>query len=173
MNKTEKEEMISQIKDLINTSNAIYLIDYSRVNVGDINNLRKEFRKEGIKYKVFKNTLFKKALIEIQGYDKFNDLLVGMTGFAFVEETSTIPAKIIKKHFDTTQKFSLKGCYLETQFFDGSQLDVLSTLPTKAEMVAGIIGSINSPASGIVGVLNAVVRDLVSVVDEISKKKAA
>jgi large subunit ribosomal protein L10 len=49
----------------------------------------------------------------------------------------------------------------------------LATLPSKSEIVAGILGSINAPASGIVGVLNAVVRDLVSVIDEISKKQAA
>jgi large subunit ribosomal protein L10 len=173
MDKTEKDEVISQIKDLVNSSNAIYLIDYSKVNVEDINNLRNEFRKEGIKYKVFKNTFFKKALVEIEGYDKLNDLLVGMTGFAFAQENATTPAKIIKKYFDSTQKFSLKGCYIENQFFDGKQLDALSTLPTKVEIVAGIIGSINAPASGIVGALNAVIRELVSVIDEIAKKKAA
>jgi len=173
MDKTEKDEIISQIKDLVNTSTAIYLIDYSKVNVEDINNLRNEFRKEGVKYKVFKNTFFKKALLEIEGYDKLNDLLVGMTGFAFVQNNATAPAKIIKKYFDTTQKFSLKGCYIEDQFFDGKQLDALSTLPTKAEIVAGIIGSISAPASGIVGSLNAVIRELVSVIDEIAKKKAA
>lgn len=173
MDKTEKDEIISQIKDLINTSNAIYLIDYSKVNVQDINNLRNEFRKEGIRYKVFKNTFFKKALLEIEGYDKLNDLLVGMTGFAFAQDNTTAPAKIIKKYFDNAQKFSLKGCYIEDQFFDGKQLDALSTLPTKAEIVAGIIGSINAPASGIVGAINAVIRELVSVIDEIAKKKAA
>ncbi|MCX6151549.1 MAG: 50S ribosomal protein L10 [Ignavibacteriales bacterium] len=173
MDKSEKNEIISQIKELINNSSAIYLVDYSKINVEDINRLRKEFRKEGVKYKVFKNTLFKKALIEIQGYEKFNDLLVGMSGFAFAKDNATAPAKVIKKFFDTTGKFALKGCYIETQFFEGTQLDVLSTLPTKAEIIAGIIGSLNSPASGVVGAIGAVIRDLVSVIDAIEQKKAA
>lgn len=173
MNITEKEEIVSQIKDLINDSDAIYLVDYSKVNVADINNIRKEFRKEGIQYKVFKNSLFKKALIEIPGYEKLNDLLVGMTGFAFVKDNTTAPAKVIKKYFDASQKLSLKGCYIETQFYAGDKLDVISNLPTKAETIAGVIGSINAPASGIVGAINAVMRELTSVIDAIEKQKAA
>ena len=173
MDKTEKNEMISQIKDLITGSTAIYLVDYSKVNVEDINNIRREFLKEGVKYKIFKNTLFKKALLEVHGYEKLNDLLVGMTGFAFVKENATAPAKIIKKYFTVSGKLPLKGCYIESQYYDGSQLEVLSTLPTKAEVIAGVLGSLNSPASGLVGVLNSVIRDLLSVVEEIEKQKAA
>ncbi|MGE5399804.1 MAG: 50S ribosomal protein L10 [Ignavibacteriales bacterium] len=169
----EKEEKVSQIKELIDDASAIYLVDYSKVNVADINNIRKEFRKEGVKYKVFKNTLFKKALSEANKYEKFNDLLVGMTGAAFVKDNATAPAKIIKKYYDASNKLALKGCYIETQFFEGDKLDALSTLPSKPEIIAGIIGSLDSPASGIVGAINAVMRDLVGVLDAIEKKQAA
>lgn len=169
----EKEQIVSQIRDLLNDSTAVYIVDYSKVNVEDINRLRSEFRKEGVRYKVFKNTLFKKALAELNKYDKFNDQLVGMTGFVFAKDNVTAPAKIIKKYFDTTTKLALKGAYIETEYFSGNQLDTLSTLPTKAELISSIIGSIDAPASGIVGVLNAVMRELVSVVDEIAKQKAA
>ena len=173
MDKSEKNEIISQIKALINNSSAIYVVDYNGVNVEDINQLRKEFRKEGVTYKVFKNTLFKKALIDIQGYDKLNDLLVGMTGFAFTKDNTTVPAKVIKKYLDNAGKFVLKGCYIETQYFEGKQLDALSVLPTKPEIIAGIMGGLDSPVSGIVGTINAVMRDIVGVLDAIGKKKAA
>lgn len=169
----EKEEIISQIKEFISGSDACYLVDYSKVNVADINAIRKDFRKEGISYKVFKNTLFKRALQEEQKYEKLGDLLVGMTGVAFVKDNTTAPAKIIKKYFDASGKLGLKGCYIESQFFDGKQLDALSTLPTKPEIIAGILGSLDAPASGIVGAINAVMRDLVGVLDAIEKKQAA
>ncbi|MGE5682746.1 MAG: 50S ribosomal protein L10 [Bacillota bacterium] len=170
----EKEEIVSQIKELIDDSQAVYLVDYAKVNVADISNIRKDFRKEDVTYKVFKNTLFKKALDQGNKYEKLSGLLVGMTGFAFVrKDNTTAPAKIIKKYFDATGKLGLKGAYIETQFFEGKQLDALSTLPTKAEIVSGIIGSISSPASGIVGAISAVMRELVSVVEAIEKKKAA
>jgi large subunit ribosomal protein L10 len=173
MNKNEKAEIVSEIKEMIENASAVYLTDYSKINVADISHIRNEFRKEGVNYKVLKNTLFERAMKEAGKFDKFSDHLVGMTGFAFASTNPVAPAKIIKTYFDKNQKLSLKAAYIEDQYYDGKQLNILATLPTKKELVASILGSINAPASGIVGVLNAVMRDLVSVIDEISKKQAA
>lgn len=172
MNKNEKSEIIAEAKELIEKSTAVYVADYSGVNVADISELRNQFRKEGVTYKVFKNTLFKRALAETGKYSKLADNLEGMSGFAFAFDNPVAPAKIIKKYFDANKKLSLKACYIETEFYSGTQLDQLATLPTKADLIAGILSSINAPASGIVGSINAVFRDLVSVIDQISKKAA-
>ncbi|WP_290663316.1 50S ribosomal protein L10 [Ignavibacterium sp.] len=172
MNKNEKSEIIAEAKELIEKSTAVYVADYSGVNVADISELRNQFRKEGVTYKVFKNTLFKRALAESGKYSKLADNLEGMSGFAFAFENPVAPAKIIKKYFDANKKFSLKACYIETEYYSGNQLDQLANLPTKADLIAGILSSINAPASGIVGSINAVFRDLVSVIDQISKKAA-
>ncbi|MGQ9797818.1 MAG: 50S ribosomal protein L10 [Ignavibacterium sp.] len=172
MNKNEKSKIIAEAKELIEKSTAIYVADYSGVNVADISELRNQFRKEGVIYKVFKNTLFKRALDESGKYSKLADNLEGMSGFAFAFDNPVAPAKIIKKYFDANKKFSLKACYIETEYYSGNQLDQLANLPTKADLIAGILSSINAPASGIVGSINAVFRDLVSVIDQISKKAA-
>ena len=173
MDKQQKQESVSQIKALVEKSTSIYLVDYSGVNVEDINLLRREFLKENITYKVFKNTLLKRVFKEIGGFENFEPLLVGMTGVAFSEDNFIAPAKIIKKYSKDKDKFNFKGSYIESQFYGADQLDALASMPTKEEVMASIIGSIAAPASGIVGAINAVLRDLVNVVDEISKKKAA
>ncbi len=173
MNKNEKIESIAEAKELIQYATALYLTDYSKINVADISGLRNQFRKDGVTYKIFKNTLFKRALVESGKFEKLADHLEGMTGFAFASTNPVAPAKIIKKYNDTSQKFQLKACYIETQYFDGNKLAQLAELPTKDELVAGIMGSLNSPAAGIVGSITAVIRNLVSVIDEVSKKKAA
>jgi len=173
MNKNEKAELIAEAKELIQNATAVYLTDYSKINVADISDIRNQFRKDGVKYRVFKNTLFKRALVESGKFEKLADHLEGMTGFAFASTNPVAPAKIIKKYNDTSQKFPLKACYIETQYYDGSKLKELAELPTKEEVIAGILGSLNSPASGIVGSIAAVIRNLVSVIDEVSKKKAA
>lgn len=173
MNKNEKAEIIAEAKELIENSTAVYLTDYSTISVSEISELRNLFRKDGVKYKVFKNTLFKRALVESGKFAKLADHLEGMTGFAFASTNPVAPAKIIKKFNETSQKFALKACYIESQYYDGSKLAQLASLPTKDELIAGILGSLSSPASGIVGSISAVIRDLVSVVDEVSKKKAA
>lgn len=173
MNKTEKSEIVSGIKEMIENASAVYLTDYSGITVEDINQIRNEFRKEGVNYKVFKNTLFQRAITESEKFDKLGDHLVGMTGYAFASHNPVAPAKIIKKYFDTKQKLALKACYIENQYYDGKQLNLLASLPSKTEIIAGILGSIDAPVSGIVGAINALMRDLVSVIDEVSKKKAA
>lgn len=173
MKKSEKIAAVSQIKELLENSSSVYLVDYSGVSVEQIDQIRNEFRKEGVTYKVFKNTLFKIAAEEVGGYDKFNDLLVGMTGFAFVDENFVAPAKIIKKANTDFKKFNFKGCYVDSEFFGGDQLEALATMPTKDEIMAGIVRGVAAPAQGIVGAINAVMRDLVSVIDQISQKEAA
>ncbi len=173
MDRNEKSELISEIKELLESSSAVYLTDYHGINVEDISSLRTQFRNEGVRYKVFKNTLVKRALEESGRYDKIADHLVGMTGFAFTTKNPLAPAKIINKYFGDKEKLALKACYIEGEYFDGSQLKALASLPTKNEVIAGIMGSLNSPVSGIVGAINAVMRDLVSVVEQISQKQAA
>src|SRR5664279_3410085 len=117
MKKEEKGEVIEVIKGLIKKSSSMFLVNYSGVNVADINKLRAEFMKGGINYKVLKNTLFKKALEQAGGYEKFHPQLVGMIGVAFVSGNFVSAAKIIKKYFDEKQKFSFKGCYIESVFY--------------------------------------------------------
>ena len=174
MKKNEKVDIVAEVKELIDNSDAVYLTDYSGITVSDVNEIRTEFRKEGVKYKVYKNTLFRRALSESGKYEKLSAHLIGMTGYAFTTSDNPVaPAKVIKKYFDNIQKLSLKACYIEDQYYDGSSLNELASLPSKKEIIAGIMGSLNSPASGIVGAINAVIRDLVSVIDEISKREAA
>jgi len=173
MNKTEKAEIIENLVGLIKDSAGIFLVDYQGVNVADITDLRREFIKAEVNYKVFKNTLLKRAFDEVGGFDEFSSQLKGMTGVIFAGENYVAPGKIIKKYFDKNKKFSFKGCYIESQFYGSDKLSTLASMPTKDEIMSGIVGSIAAPASGIVGAISAVMRDVVSLVDEISKKKAA
>ena len=120
-----------------------------------------------------KNTLAKKALERVTGYDRLYDKLAGPTGIAFSYGDAIVPARIIKKFSDKSGKFNLKVAVLEKQVFDGSQLDQLSKLPSRNELMSGIVGSLQAPISGIVGAIGAVMRDLVSVIDAVEKKKRA
>jgi large subunit ribosomal protein L10 len=173
MNRDEKAEIISEVKELLDSSTAVYLTDYGGINVEDINNLRNQFRQEGVRYKVFKNNLFKLALDESGRYDKLADHLSGMTGFAFTTTNPIAPAKIINNYFGDKEKLALKACYVEGEYYDGSQLKTLATLPSKNEIIAGIMGSLDSPVSGIVGAINAVMRDLAGVIDQIAQRETA
>jgi large subunit ribosomal protein L10 len=126
-----------------------------------------------VEYTVVKNTLARKALEKLSGYDRVFDKLVGPTGIAFSYDDPSAPAKIIKKFSEKSGKFQLKAAVVEKQIYDGSKLGELASMPTRKEVVASILGSLQSPISGVVGAINAVARDLVSVIDAVEKKKAA
>jgi len=173
MKRSEKEAIVAEVADKASRATAIYFADFTRMTVEEETDLRREFRKAGVDYTVAKNTLLKKAFQQVSGYDVVYDKLVGPTGIAFTYGEVTAPARIIKKFSDKTGKFSLKAAVLEKQVYDGSKLDQIAKMPSRKEIIASILGSLQSPMSGIVGVLQAISRDLVNVVDAIGKKKQA
>lgn len=173
MTRSEKETLITKVAEKVSKATALYLADFTGLTVADETELRREFRKSGIEYTVAKNTLVRKALDRVTGYDKVMDFLVGPTGIAFGYDDAIAPAKIIKKFADKTGKLALKVAVVEHQVFEGSRLDELAKLPSRTELMAAILGSIEAPIAGIGGAINAVIRDLVSVIDAIEKKKQA
>jgi large subunit ribosomal protein L10 len=173
MNRSDKEAIVAEVAERAARATAMYFADFTGLTVEQATELRREFRKAGVEYRVVKNTLARKALEQVTGYDRVFEKLVGPTGIAFSYDDAVAPAKIIKKFSDKFGKLKLKAAVLEKQVFDGSQLDELSKLPTRAELMAGVLGSIQAPMSGIVGAIGALARDLVNVIDAIEKKKAA
>lgn len=173
MKKSEKDQIIAEVAEEIAKAQGLYFTDFSGITVEQITELRREFTKAGCGYRVAKNTLIKKALERVTGYDKVYDKLAGPTGIALGYSDPIAPAKIIKQFNEKHGKLQAKVCVIEKQVFDGSQLETLSKLPSRNDIIAGIIGGIQSPIAGLVGALSAVMRDLVSVIGEIEKKKAA
>jgi large subunit ribosomal protein L10 len=173
MKRSEKEQVIAEVKEKIERASGLYFADFTGITVEEINDLRREFRKVGVDYRVVKNTLARKALESVTGYDGVLEKLERPTAIAFGYDDPVAPAKIIKKFREKNEKLKLKVCVIEHQVFDGSQLDEIAKLPTRPEVIAGILGTIQAPVTGIAGAINAVMRDLVSVLDAIEKKKAA
>ncbi len=173
MKRSEKEQIIAEVKEKIERAKGMYFADFTGITVEQVTDLRREFRKVNVDYRVVKNTLARKALESITGYDKVIEKLVGHTAIAFSYDDPVAPAKIMKKFRDKHEKLKVKVCVLENQVFDGTHLNDIAKLPSRSELIAGIIGSIQAPISGVVGAINAVARDLVSVIDAIEKKKAA
>jgi large subunit ribosomal protein L10 len=173
MKRSDKEEIIVEVTETAGRAQGMFFTDFTGLTVEEATELRREFRKSGIDYKVVKNTLIRKALERVTGYDKVYDKLAGPTGIAFAFDDPVIPAKIIQRFTEKHNKLSLKVCVIEKEVYDGSRLDELAKLPSRKDIMAGVLGSIQAPLAGVPGVINAVLRDLISVVSEIEKKKAA
>ena len=172
MKREEKEQIVAEVAEKVGRAQSLFLTDFTGVTVEQANELRREFRKNGVEYTVTKNTFLRKALESVAGYDGLDDYLHGPTAVALGDDDPIAPAKVIKKFFDRAERPKLKVAVIEHQVFDGKRLYEIAKLPGRKEIMASIIGGIQAPASGIVGVLNAVPRDLVNVIDQIARSKA-
>jgi len=173
MKRSEKEQIVAEVAEVAGQAHGMFFTDFSGLTVEQATELRRELRKSGVQYRVVKNTLIRKALEHVTGYDKAFDRIVGPTGVAFAFDDPVAPAKVIQKFSEKHKKLSLKVCVIDKQVYDGSKLDELAKLPSRKELMASILGSVNAPLAGVPNVVNAVLRDLVSVIGEIEKKKAA
>ncbi|MCL4538495.1 MAG: 50S ribosomal protein L10 [Bacteroidetes bacterium] len=173
MKRNEKEQAVAEVAELMSNSTSLFFTDFVGMTVAESNELRREFQKNGVKYRVVKNTLIKKAMQTLSSDDKSYKYLVGQTGIAFGVEDPIAPAKVLKKFFDKIQKPSTKAFVVDKQVFEGKRLNEFALMPSKPEMIASILGSLQSPISGIAGSVSAVMRDLVSVLDAVEKKLPA
>jgi large subunit ribosomal protein L10 len=173
MKRSEKEVIVAEVTEVAQRASGMFFTDFTGLTVEQITELRREFRKSGVQYRVAKNTLIRKALQSMGGYDTVYDRLVGPTGVAFAFDDPVAPAKIIQRFREKYDKLSLKVCVIERQVYGGEKLAEIAKMPTRKDLMASIAGSIQAPLAGVPTVIQAVMRDLVSVIGEIEKKKAA
>jgi large subunit ribosomal protein L10 len=173
MKREEKEQIVAGVSEIVRKAQGMFFTDFTGLTVEQATELRREFHKAGVDYRVVKNTLIQKALEQVTGYDGVYDRLAGPTGVAFAFEDPVVPARIIQKFAEKHKRLSLKVCVLERQVFEGSKLAELAKLPSRKELMASILGSVQAPLAGVPSVINAVIRDIVGLVDEIARKKAA
>ncbi len=173
MDRSEKQQVVDQVTEKLRRAKGVYFTDFHGMTVEEVNAFRRELRKSNIDYKVAKNTLIKRALKDVGGYDKAYDVLVGETGIAFGYDDAVEPARVLKRFTEKTEKPALKMAFIEGVGYPGANLAAIAALPSRKDLIAGILGSLQAPASGIVGAMNAVMRDLASVIEEVAKKRAA
>ena len=133
--------------------------------------LRREFRKAGVEYRVVKNTLVKKAMKDLAGTDKFFAGLKQTTGVAFGFDDPVAPAKVIKKFSKTNEALKFKMASIDGVVYSSDKLALLSEMLTKTENIGRAAGVVNNVVSSVPMVINAVTRNLVSVLDQVAKQK--
>ncbi len=172
--KEQKQAIVAELAEQIRNASSLYFVDFARMTVAEDQAFRAEIREKAASMRVAKNTLIARALTEAgEQYNMGVERFAGQTAIIFGSSDPIGPAKIIRKHFEKTERPSLKMAWIDGQVFDGSQLKRVSELPTREELIANIIGSIHAPVSGIHGAISAVMRDVASLVEEVAKKQAA
>lgn len=166
----EKKATVEQITEDLQSSGAVYITKYSGMSVKEVNNMRGEFFKDDIKYKVYKNTLVKRAMDEVGGYEDLYPHLVEQNGFAFVEEELAAPAKVIKKLFEETEKPKFKAAIIDGDYYGEDELEKLASMKSKSEVIGDIVGLLLGPVSNVVGALQAPGRNIAGALETIAEE---
>ncbi|WP_138430662.1 50S ribosomal protein L10 [Fodinibius saliphilus] len=166
----EKKATVEKITDDLNNSGAVYITNYSGMTVKEINTMRGEFFEGDIKYKVYKNTLVKRAMDEVGGYEDLYPHLVEQNGFAFVEEELAAPAKVIKKLFEETEKPKFKAAIIDGDYYGEDELETLAAMKSKSEVIGDIVGLLLAPVSNVVSALQAPGRNIAGAVETIAEE---
>jgi len=168
-----KREVVEDLRERFGKAKSIVLADYTGMTVADASELRKLCRKEGVDVLVTKNTLAKLALKDHDKTGVFK-LLRGQTLFAVANVDPAAPIRVMlafaKKHQD---KPALRGMLMDSSVFDAAQTALMKDLPSRDQLIAQILGLIESPISQLVGVLQEILRGVPAVVDAVSQKQSA
>ncbi len=170
--KAFKNEKLAKIKANIEKAQVAIVSDYKGLTVEEITNLRRSLQKEDGDYMVTKNTLAKLA-IKGTPYEVLSDVLTGPVAIAFGYKDQVMPAKALSKFIKDTKKGAIIAAALDGKLLDAKEAKALADLPTKEEIYAKMLGSINSPASGLVYSVNGVMAALTRAVAAVRDKKTA
>ena len=162
MKRTEKEQLVAELRGKLQGAKALYYTDFTGLNVKRMTELRRRFRKAGVEYVVIKNTLAARAVSDI-GLDA--ERLRGPTGVVLGKDPVTA-AKVLTdfaREFD--KKPSVKGGLLEGRSIDAAQVLRLATLPPREQMLAELAAGLQSPLAAFVGALNGMLYMFVGVLE--------
>jgi large subunit ribosomal protein L10 len=172
----KKKEVVADLTEKFQNVKGFYVVDFTGMTVKNSMDLRRSLKAKNIGFWVAKNTLIQRAMKDAGlDFDIPQEVFAGQSAVVVGYDDPVAPAKLLKEFIDTTKldRPKLKAAVVEGQYFPGSQLKQVSELPTREDMIAAILGSLQAPASGIVGTINAVMRDVASLVEEVAKSKAA
>ena len=167
----EKKQMVADLVDKFKNAAGGVLVNYQGINVEQDTKMRAELREAGVDYFVFKNTLTRLAVKEC-GFDELLPVLVKMTAIAVSEKDPVAPAKILKAYADKIQTFNIKAGFVDGGVIDVKGVNQLATLPSKEQLIAKVLGSLQSPIYGLVNVCNGNLRGLACVLQAIHDKKS-
>ena len=172
MKSSEKQVIINNLQEQIDSYNHFYLADISGLNAENTSDLRRLCFSQEVKLVVVKNTLLRKAL-ENSGKDasELYDALKGNTSVMFTEQ-GNVPAKLIKEFSKKHKKPVLKAAYVEESVYVGAdQLDALVAVKSKNELIADVVALLQSPMQTVLGQLQSGGNIIHGVLDTLKEKE--
>lgn len=178
MTKEEKIALVEGLTEKIKNFPNLYITDTAGMTVADVNDLRRQCFESNLELKVIKNTLIRKALENIDGdfTDAYDALKQQSAVFFATAENPSAPAKLIKKYRkdNDSEKPFLKAAIIETSIYKGDDnLEALTSLKTKDELIGEIVTILQSPAKNVLGALQSGGTKLAGIIKTLQEREEA
>ena len=147
-----KQPIVDEIKGYAADAKAAVLVDYCGLTVEQDTQLRKKLREAGVVYKVYKNTLLKRAF-EGTDFAQLDQNLEGPTAIAFGLEDATAPARILNEFAKEADALQLKAGVVEGTYYDEKGIKVIATIPSREVLLSKLLGSLQSPIANFARVI--------------------
>ncbi len=169
--KQQKEKEVKDLSEKLAQAKSVIFASYNNLTVSQTEDLRKNLRQDGAELKMAKKNLLKIALKQNKFDETIVDNFTGAVTVAFGYQDEIAPVKVLVKFGKTNEAMQIFGGMLEHSFIDSNRVKDLATLPSKEELLAKLVGSINAPVYGLVNVLAGNLRSLVYALNAIKNSK--
>ena len=175
MTKDQKRELVLELTETFRENPNFYIVDISGFSVEKTNEFRRICFQRKLKVKMVKNKLIEKSLNQLESHDfsRIKNALHYSSTIIFASEDFTAPAKLIKEFRGDSDKPALKAAFVEGgEFIGEQQLEALTKLKSKKELLGEIVGLLQSPMQNVLGALTGQGSKLASLIQAIAKKKS-
>ena len=165
-----KKQQVDVIAEQLKNSVSTVIVDYRGLTVAEVTELRSQLREAGVEYKVYKNTMVRRAA-EQAGIEGLDEFLTGPTAVATSTEDVVAPAKVIAGFAKEHEALEIKAGFMDGAVMDQKAIEDLAKLPSKEELIGKFLGGLNSPLQGMVNVMNGSLKGFVVALNAIAEKK--
>ena len=148
-----KQPIIQEISENVKDAASVVLVDYRGLSVIEDTQLRRQLREAGIVYKVYKNTMMNFAFKDTE-FEALSGCLEGPNAIAISKDDATAPARIISNFAKTAPALEIKAGVVEGGFYDAEGMKAIAAVPSRDELLAKLLGSIQSPVANFARVIS-------------------
>ena len=167
-----KQPIVEEIAETIKGAQGVVLTEYRGITVEQDTELRKQLREAGVTYKVYKNTLVKRA-IEGTEFESLKDDLTGPTAIAVSKDDATAPARILAEFAKNAEALVIKAGVVEGNYCDTAAINEVASIPSREVLLGRLLGSWQSPITNFARVINQIAEKGGEVAEEPKAEEAA
>lgn len=165
-----KKVVVSEITEKIKAAKSVVFVDYNKLTVAEVSAIRKKCKESGCEYKVYKNTLVRKALNDL-GVKDFDSDLNGPTAITFGQDETGAAKVMVAAAKDYDKKITLKSAFVDNSYVDQNGIKALATMPSREELIAKMLGSLQAPIANLAGVLSNLLCGLPRALNAVAQSK--